>query len=237
MMWTNLSQFYTSSEWRRFRLQLMRERVNERGEIICAECGKPIINLSECIGHHKAELTLQNVNDYTVSLNPSNVDLVHLKCHNVIHNRFGGRVKDYQRKIYYVWGAPCSGKSTFVKDNMQRGDIVFDIDKLWSALSGQPEYVKPNEIKSIVFNARNAIFESIKMRAGKWQQAFIIEGGALIGDRKRRIEALGAESIFINATQETCLQRLLKDDKRALVREQWEQYINDWFISYQPDMD
>lgn len=214
----------------------MGERLNKYGEIICAECGKPILNASECIGHHKIELTLQNVNDYNVSLNPLNIDLVHLKCHNVIHNRFGGRVKDYQRKVYYVWGAPCSGKSTFVKDNMQRGDIVFDIDKLWSALSGQPEYEKPNELKAVIFNARNAIFESIKMRAGKWQQAFVIEGGALVGDRMRRIAALGAESIFINTTQETCLQRLLKDDKRVLVREQWEQYINDWFKAYQPDI-
>lgn len=195
-MWDNLAKFYTSTEWRRLRLQLMNERLNKYGEIICAECGKPIVRASECIGHHKIELTLQNVNDYNVSLNPANIDLVHLACHNVIHNRFGGRIKDYQRKVYYVWGAPCSGKSTFVKDNMQRGDLILDIDKLWSALSGQPEYIKPNEIKAVVFNARNAIFESIKMRAGKWQQAFIIEGGALVGDRMRRIDALGAESII-----------------------------------------
>lgn len=229
------SEFYTSKEWRGLRELLMNERVNEQGEIICAECGKPIVKQYDCIAHHVNEITAQNLNDPSVTLNPENILLVHMTCHNAIHNRFGGRLKSWQRKVYYVYGAPCSGKTTFVRKNMQRGDLVLDIDRLWSALSGLPEYEKPNELKPIVFNARNAILDSIKTRAGNWQQAFVIEGGALLGDRKRRIETLGAEPIFIDATREECFQRLAEDEERREVQPQWAEYIEKWYALFQQD--
>lgn len=226
------SEFYTSTEWRKLRQALMNERVNERGELICAECGKPILKGYDCCAHHVTEINAQNLNDVSITLNPENILLLHTACHNAVHNRFGGRMKSWQRKVYYVWGAPMSGKTTFVQENMQRGDLVLDIDKLWSALSGQPEFIKPNELKPIVFNARNAIFDSIKTRAGNWQTAWVIEGGALLGDRKRRIEALGAESIFIDTSIDECFARLSKDERDGLG---WTDYIRLWFASYQPD--
>ena len=229
------SEFYTSKEWRKLRQMLMSERVNASGEITCAECGKPIIKGYDCIAHHIKEINATNLNDPSVTLNPLNILLVHMKCHNKIHNRFGGRVQTWQRKVYYVYGAPCSGKSTFVRENMQSGDLVLDIDRLWSALSGQPEYVKPNELKPVVFNARNAIMDSIKTRAGNWQTAWVIEGGAFLGDRMRRIETLGAESIFIEATRDECIQRLASDEKRRSVQDEWIKYIDEWFNNYQPD--
>lgn len=228
------TDFYRSDRWRKLRLALMHERTTAEG-LVCQHCKKPILRSYEAILHHVIELTPQNVNDVDIAYNPENLVFVHPKCHNEIHNRFGGRVKGYQRKVYYVYGAPCSGKSTFVRENMQRGDLVLDIDRLWSALSGQPEYIKPNELKPIIFNARNAIMDSIKTRAGSWQNAWVIEGGALIGDRMRRIEALGAEDIFIDATKETCLARLASDESRQATRAEWQQYIDAWFNSYQPD--
>lgn len=233
---TSLAQFYTSAEWRKFRQVVIAERINPNDGILYDEySGKPILKSYEIILHHKIELTMQNVNDASISLNPDNIMIVTPKSHNEIHNRFGGRVKSYQRKVYYIYGAPCSGKSTFVRENMQRGDLVLDIDRLWSALSGQPEYIKPNEIKSVVFTARNAIFDAIKTRAGNWQQAFVIEGGALLGDRMRRIDALGAEGIFIDTPKETCLDRLASDESRRAVQAQWVEYINKYFDEFQPD--
>lgn len=229
------TDFYRQTRWIKLRKGLMFERLNAEGLLICEHCGKPIVKDYDAILHHKKELTPQNVNDPNIAYNPENLAFVHIKCHNAIHKRFGGRVQSWQRKVYYVYGAPCSGKSTFVRENMQAGDLVFDIDRLWSALSGQPEYVKPNELKPIIFNALNAIMDSIKTRAGDWQTAWVIEGGALIGDRMRRIEALGAESIFIDATHDECIRRLANDEDRRFVQEQWVGYIDRWFKDYQPD--
>lgn len=229
------TDFYRQKPWINLRRILMHERLNEEGMLICEHCGKPIIKDYDAILHHKIELTPQNVNDDAIAYNPENLAFVHLKCHNEIHNRFGGRKASWQRKVYYVYGAPCSGKSTFVRENMQRGDLVFDIDRLWEALSGAPEYIKPNGIKPNVFIARDAIFDSIKTRAGAWQNAWVIEGGALLGDRMRRIETLGAESIFIDASIEECLQRLESDDSRRDVQKEWADHIEEWFERYQPE--
>lgn len=229
---TSLAQFYQSEEWRGLRLALISERTNQKdGILYCEECGEPIINLFECIGHHKQELTMRNVNDYSISLNPENVMLVHLKCHNMIHARFGFMA---QKKVYYVWGAPCSGKNTFVRENKGNSDLIVDIDLLWQAATGGALYDKPDALKTPVFMLRDSLLDIVKTRAGKWQRAFIIEGGARKGDRERRIAMLGAEDIFINTDKETCLRRLASDEKRVNVQDQWRGYIEDWFAQYQP---
>ena len=229
---TSLSQFYTSDDWRGFRAALIAERTNPNdGILYCEECGEPIIKLYECIGHHKQELTMQNVNDYSISLNPDNVMLVHLKCHNAIHVRFGFMA---QKKVYYVYGAPCSGKSTFVRENKGNSDLLVDIDLIWQAVTGGALYEKPDALKAAVFGVRDKLFDIVKTRSGNWERAWVIDGGALKGDRERRINALGAEDIFIQCDKETCLQRLASDDKRVYVQEQWRGYIEDWFSRYQP---
>ena len=91
-----LDNFYQSKEWRKLLAQLKNERLNENGEIICQYCGKPVVKSFDIIGHHKVELTDENVNDFEVSLNPDNIIFLHHKCHNVVHNKFGYK----QRKIY-----------------------------------------------------------------------------------------------------------------------------------------
>lgn len=178
---------------------------------------------------------MQNVNDPAISLNPENIMIVSHKSHNEIHNRFGGRIKPYQKKVYYVYGAPCSGKTSYVLDNMQKGDLICDIDRIWTAISGQPEYIKPNDIKPAVFSVWNALLDNVKTRAGSWETAWVIEGGALLGDRMRRIETLGAESIYIDTPYEECMKRLEKDKDRAFVIDEWKSYIETWFNQYQPD--
>lgn len=228
---TSLDQFYVSDEWRGFRAALIAERTNPKNGILyCEECGEPIIALYECIGHHKQELTMRNVNDYSISLNSENVMLVHLKCHNMIHARFGFMT---QKKVYYVYGAPCSGKSTFVHENKGNSDLVVDIDLLWQAVTGGELYDKPDALKMPVFALRDSLLDVVRTRAGKWERAWIIEGGANRGARMRRITALGAEPIYIPADKETCLQRLASDDRRDGVRLQWREYIEDWFAQYQ----
>lgn len=217
-----LSNFYKSKEWENLLEQLKLERVDLCGDIICAYCGKPIVKKYDCIAHHKIELTEANVNDYNISLNPDNIMLIHHKCHNLIHERFEG---NRPRKVYIVYGSPCSGKSTWVNDVATKDDIVLDIDKIWECVSVCDKYHKPNRLKANVFGIRDTILDQIRTRTGQWKSAYVIGTYPLLMDRQRLANMLGAELIYIDTDKQECLDRCVNDE--------WKRYVEEWFELYQ----
>lgn len=223
-----LSDFYKSKEWTDFRALLMLQRVNERGEIICAYCSRPIVKRYDCIGHHLVELTETNYRDVNIALNPKNVALVHHRCHNEIHEKTGYKTK----KVFVVWGAPLSGKSTYVSGVAKYGDLIVDIDNLWQAVSGRPRYEKPNRIKQNVFALHNQLLTQVAQRTGFWHCAYIIGGYALPSEREQLARRLGAECIYIDSTKEECMARLaMCNDGRK--KAEWEKYISDWWETHE----
>lgn len=230
-MFTSLSQFYNSNEWRKFRSAIINERTSKEDGVLYDELdGQPLTKAYDIVLHHKKPLTMQNVNDYSISLNPTNIMVVSQRSHNEIHGRFGYCT---QRKVYYVYGAPCSGKTTFVKNIKGNSDIVVDMDSIWQCITGGGRYEKPNALKTNAFMIRDCLYEAIKTRAGKWERAYIITGGAVKSIREREIEAFGAEPILIDTDKATCLKRLYNDDTRtATQKKEWEVYIEKWFEDY-----
>lgn len=221
-----LDNFYYCKPWRNLLEQLKIERVNDEGEIICEYCNKPIAKKYDIIGHHKIELTDDNVNDFNISLNPDNVMLVHGKCHNFIHNKLGHKV----RQIFIVYGPPLAGKSTYVKGVRDEGDLVIDLDNIWQAISDCDRYVKPGRLKPIVFKLRDTLLDSVKYRLGTWNNCYIIGGYPLISERERLLKELGAREVFIDVPKEECLARLQGADGRDI--EAWTKYINEWFDKF-----
>lgn len=219
----SLSNFYQSDEWINLMRIIRAERIDSKGFNICEHCGKPIVQKYDCIGHHKLELTEANVNDYSISLNPDNVALVHHRCHNQIHERFGY----YQRKVYIVTGAPCSGKSFFVREAANKEDLILDIDSIWQMISVNERYNKPGRLKQNVFMVRDCILDQIKVRAGGWRNAYIIGGYPLAPERNRLAKMMGAEIIHIDTPKEECLLRAKERPG------EWAKYIEEYFDKYQ----
>lgn len=199
------------------------ERLTDSGELICEHCGKPIVCKYDCIGHHKIYLTESNVSDAVISLNPDNIMLVHHACHNRIHNKLGHASK----QVYLVWGSPLSGKSTYVENVAQYGDLIVDIDNIWQCISGCNRYIKPDRLKSNVFGVRDALLEQVKYRRGNWNNAYIIGGYPLIGERERLTASLGAREIFIECSYDECIARLRASKDRGDA--EWTKYIDDWW--------
>ena len=224
----SLYNFYRSDEWENILTVLKLERVDAQKNIICAHCGKPIVKKYDCIGHHIIELTEENYTDANISLNPDNIQLVHHKCHNKIHNKLYSN----SRQVFIVYGSPLSGKSSYVSEVMTEGDLVIDLDSIWECVSGQPRYVKPNRLKSVVFAVRDNLLESVKYRRGKWLNAYIIGGYPYQAERERLVDSLGAREVFIDTEREECLNRLLACEDGRDVTE-WTKYINDWWLQYQ----
>jgi len=229
-MFTSLAQFYNSQEWRQLRQTLIAERTNpDDGVLYCEHSGKPLINSFDIVAHHEKPLTLQNVNDYAISLNPENILLVSQQAHNEIHSRFGYCA---QRKVYIVHGAPCSGKSSFVNNIKGNSDLVVDIDNIWEAVTGK-RYYKPNALKANVFAMRDALLQTVKTRAGNWERCWIVEGLPHKAERERKADIYGAELIYIDTDEQTCLARLQTDDSRREYADEWRKYIAEYFQRYQ----
>lgn len=224
----SLSEFYRTKEWETFREIVRGERLNEKGLHICEHCGLPIVKAYDCIAHHKIELTEGNFRDVTISLNPDNIALVHHACHNAMHEKTGYKVP----KVYIVWGSPLSGKSSYVDSVCKYGDFLLDIDRLWAAVSGRPEYEKPNRIKENVFALRDASLTMIEQRRGYWQTAYVVGGYALPSERERLAKRLNAECIFIDTPKEECYQRL-EDCRDRRKKSEWEKYIAEWWDTYE----
>lgn len=226
MLYT-LDTFRKSKKWQKFIEDLKLERTNEKGFLICAHCGKPIVKKYDCIGHHKIPLTQSNVNDFNISLNPENIDLVHHKCHNDIHERFGFQ----EQKVFIVYGPPLAGKTTYVRDIMATGDLVVDMDSIWQCVSGLDRYKKPNALKEIVFDVRNKLIEDIKYRRGFWHNAYVIGGYPLSSERQRLEKQLGAQSIYIEIDKQENMDRIqnISDNRKYA---DYEKFILDWWEKY-----
>ena len=223
----SLYNFYRSDSWENLLKVIKLERLDAEGNNICEYCHKPIVKAYDCIGHHKIELTEDNYTDANISLNPDNIALVHHRCHNLIHNKLSYS----ERKVFIVYGSPLSGKSSYVAEVMNEGDLVIDLDNIWQAVSGCDRYVKPNRLKPVVFSVRDNLLESVKYRRGKWLNAYVIGGYPYKAERDRLIDMLGAREVYIDTDKDTCLNRLSSCDDRDT--DEWTRYINDWWLQYE----
>ena len=219
-----LQSFYASEAWIRLRLSL----ILERGPY-CQKCGNLIPNHLDIIGHHKKELTPENVNDVMISLNPDNILLVCRDCHNAIHGRYNHQI---DRAVYIVYGPPLSGKSTYVQTYKNRNDIAVDMDRLYTAVTMLPCYDKPQPLFTNVIGIYNQLIDNIRTRYGKWETAWVIGGYAERHKRERLADDLGAELIFCDVSKEECLRRLEADTERQFRKDEWTGFIEEWFEKY-----
>lgn len=231
-MWNTIKEFYNSKEWQQLRLSFIFERsLKSNGKILCESCGRELKGSGEAEVDHIKELTLENVNDYSISLNPENMKVLCHRCHDIKHERFGTKKS---RSIYIVYGPPLSGKVSYVKRNMVRGDLVVDMDRLFSAVSLLETYDKPEILKYNVFAIKNLLIDNIKTRYGKFRNAWIIGGYPIKHDRERLASELGAKLVFIDIPKDECLLRLSKcQDNRRFQQNEWKGFIERWYDEFQ----
>ena len=162
-------------------------------------------------------------------MNPLNIELICHTCHDKEHHRFGHKPA---KKVYVVYGPPMSGKKTLVQQSMERGDIVVDMDRLFSAVSMLPYYDKPDNLLTNVIGVRTLLLDNIMVRQGKWFNAWIIGGYQDKFKRERLADDLGAELVYCKATKEECYARLEIDKDRQYRIVEWKKYIDAWFEKY-----
>lgn len=74
--------FYNSTKWKR-----TAEEYKDKQNGLCEECCKKGLIVPGNIVHHKAELTPNNINDESITLNHNNLQLLCRTCHLQAHGR------------------------------------------------------------------------------------------------------------------------------------------------------
>ena len=124
--------------------------------------------------------------------------------------------------ITVVMGPSCSGKSTFVQEHKQSGDVVVDWDKLSQAFGSEVPHEAPDDVKSVTHAARTAaiarLFDGIESDAWViWHQ--------LTDEKIREYGEQGVKFYVMDTPLDVCLERAIEDRRP----EGTEQRIRDWF--------
>src|SRR5690554_3560909 len=158
-----------------------------------------------------------------------------------MHNRFTGEItklgKEWQRrvshlvdnkqiedkenvirnghKVIIVWGAPGSGKTTYVKKNMKYGDMVIDLDFIKQAISFQEKTEAPDSLLDVALKVRELLYSIVAGRQIPECTVWVVAGLPSYKERKELKNRLQAnELIFMKASREQCIRRVLADDTR-----------------------
>ena len=115
---------------------------------------------------------------------------------------------------------------------MTEGDLIINLDDIWQCISGCERYVKPNRLKAVAFKMRDGLIEAVKYRLGKWRCAYVIGGYALSSERMRLCKELGAREVFIEATEDACVEKLESSDVPN--KDDYRRFISEWFALYTP---
>ena len=219
-----LQRFYASKRWRDLREVLIIQRHG-----VCDRCGKDFsADTSYLIAHHKDHLTDETLADPAVAVNPENIEILCHKCHSHYHPERGYIKK--RKQVFLVYGPPLSGKTSYVRDNMEPGDLVVDLDMIGHCVSFLPVYQAPPQLSTIIFGVRDHLYDQIRIRNGDWSTAWVIAGLPRKNERERLASRLGASCILINTPRDECQKRLLNaDDGRSM---EWAEYIDKWFKDY-----
>lgn len=200
-----------------------------RDHYMCQICK---VNPAEEV-HHTIELTPRNITDPDIALNPDRLVSVCRDCHFREHRKkrleaaqrsvhvrmvdeqglyFDADGMPQKRKIYFVWGAPAAGKSTYVSEHKQDGDIIVDLDRIKWAIGG---YGYDNSL-SLALDIRDHIYNLIEQEDTKLdaRAVWVIETAPRKQEREETIAKLKAQEIHIDTDIETCIERARGDSNR-----------------------
>lgn len=135
-------------------------------------------------------------------------------------------------KVIVVYGAPCSGKSTFVRDSITNKDIAYDYDLLTRALKNTDEHSIDRDITDpIVKFFEWALLNKLKEGYDNMPKILYYSTRYPTDFVKEKFKGLKVEYKLIESTKEECLERLEKDDSRP-DKEEWKKKIEEWFNKY-----
>lgn len=112
--------------------------------------------------------------------------------------------------IHVITGAPCSGKSTYVKEHAKDGDLRIDYDVIAMALGAVNSHAAEGLVKQAAFDAREgAINTALK---DPESESWIIHTSPS-EEHMKLYEEAGAEFISLDPGFDECMERATRDGR------------------------
>lgn len=138
------------------------------------------------------------------------------------------RAEDGVRNLI-VAGPPGSGKTTWVNENKQPGEIVLDLDAIKAALIG-PEHFHSqidDGMVDIIHMMRDTVYMALSQNTLK-QKAYIITTEADAVELKALAITIHADVKIMDTDKETCKARVAADNTRS-EKTVFYRLIDEWF--------
>lgn len=233
-------KFYKSKAWKE-----CREYIFKKYDGICCLCNKPGEEV-----HHKIFLRPSNIDDPEITLGEDNLILLCKDCHFLQHektnpgfnnkrrrvvengyffNEYGDLV---QQQINIVYGAPASGKTTYVKEHMKDGDLVVDLDLLKQAISLATKTDVGDNLLNTAIELREKLYDLIEAKTVDTETIWIIASLPRREQRQALAKRFNANLIYCEATVHECIDRAMVDIERTDKQKQID-IIDSWFANYE----
>lgn len=196
---------HSSSRWRRKAVA-----IKKRDDYLCQLCKRNGRLKDGQEVHH-----IYPANSYP-ELGFKNENLITLctVCHNKMHNRNHDSLTDLGKslqnwslqdvKVINVFGSPCSGKSSWVKDNAGRNDLIFDWDSLAEVMTINNRYDHHPSLIDYLMYMRESFLEVLE-REEVFDNAYVITTYPMMEIGQRYWDY---QFVFIDSESYDCLKRL-----------------------------
>ena len=112
--------------------------------------------------------------------------------------------------IHIISGPPCSGKSTYVREHAQDGDLRVDYDLIAQALGATNSHAAEGLVKQAAFDAREGAIKTAI--ANKDKESWIIHTSPS-EDHMKMYEEAGAEFVRLDPGYDVCIERATHDER------------------------
>lgn len=151
-------------------------------------------------------------------------------CNRTAADRYCADCQRERTQVVAVVGPPGSGKTAYVLEHAQRGDLIVDVDLLFMALSGLEMYEKPYALLPFVLAAQAAVIAQIGQHA--LERAWIISTRMTQRDIAVFRRDFGADVWVMKTPAEECKRRILQDERRPMSeRMDGCRRVDEWFSS------
>lgn len=119
-----------------------------------------------------------------------------------------------QSKVVIVWGAPASGKTTYVRQHRQRGDLVVDLDLIKQSISMESKTEVPLSLLPVAMKIRDTLINEIAIDNVNAKTIWIITCEQDLRKLQELRRKTHAELYECICSEKECYRRALDDDER-----------------------